>query len=375
MENKKIGFLICSTGFGGLEMNVLRLCDWMGERDWETTIFTYEGTRVANEAQEANLKVVFIPKHRKHFDFFKGASFASLLKEEEIRYLITSDNKNLDFIFCAKSFYRDLKVIYQQQMQIGVKKKDFLHSMRFNAIDCWVSPLEWLKKEVEEKTNFPSEKIEIIPLNTDTTKFLCRIYELEETKAFWGIDPKKTTLGIMGRIDEKKGQLTAVKAVHQLIKDGQDVQLLFVGEATINSSYSLDYLKSIEDYIKEHQLEKVVFIKPFTKDVKKFYDAIDLFIMASFGETFGMVTIEALLCGLPIVGTNSGGTPEILNFGEYGALFNVDDEIDLANKISNMLLNPITFKGKAKRGQEVALSKYSHTTMCEGFEKIIEELA
>lgn len=374
MRNKKIGFLICSTGFGGLEMNVVRLCGWMAERKWDTTLFTYEGTRVAKEAEEAQLNVSYIPKHRKHFDFFKAASFASVLKENSIEYLITSDNKNLDFIFCTKKFYSKLKVIYQQQMQIGVNKKDLLHNMRFNAIDCWVSPLEWLKQEVQEKTNFPSEKVKVIPLNTDTTKFLRRVYQADEAKTFWGIETNKTTLGIMGRLDEKKGQLTAVKAVHQLIQDGNDVQLLFVGEATINSSKSIEYLNTVENYIKENQLQNNIFIKPFTKDVKKFYDAIDIFIMASYGETFGMVTIEALLSGLPIIGTNSGGTPEILNFGEYGALFEVNNETDLANKISNMLLNPITYKEKAKKGQETALTKYSHNTMCEAFKTIIEDL-
>ena len=64
---------------------------------------------------------------------------------------------------------------------------------------------------------------------------------------------------------------------------------------------------------------------PPTEELLSAYDACDAYAMCSTSETFGMVTIEALARSVPVVGTEAGGTPELLGHGTHGTLFKPGD--------------------------------------------------
>lgn len=373
---KKLGFLVCSTGWGGLEMNVIRLSDWMKERGWNITFFAYEGTKVAESAIQNNHKLIPVKKHKKYFDFSNAFRLSKLLKKEEIEILFVFDNKDLDLTFLTKTFYNTaIKVIYQQQMQIGVKKTDWLHTMRYNSVDIWISPLNWLKEELAQKTKFKAEKVRVIPLNTEVEKYLTPKYSKESARLSWAIPIETFTLGIIGRIDPKKGQLFVAQAIQKLVKRGNNIQLLIVGDATINDPAGLKYFKSLESFIIRNNLQDHIYLKEATPDTLKFYNAIDLFVMASHGETFGMVTIESMLSGIPIIGTNTAGTPEILENGNLGSLFEYENEEDFIEKVEKILENYPRYNSLAAEAQQLAKVKYSHITECEQMEKIIKELS
>jgi glycosyltransferase involved in cell wall biosynthesis len=61
--------------------------------------------------------------------------------------------------------------------------------------------------------------------------------------------------------------------------------------------------------------------------------------MASKAETFGMVTIEAMASGVPTIGSNAGGTPEILEYGKLGFLFEPLNALSLAKSIDDFLIH------------------------------------
>ena len=72
---------------------------------------------------------------------------------------------------------------------------------------------------------------------------------------------------------------------------------------------------------------------PFYTHTEIIYKALDVFIMSSLSEPYGMVTLEALLSGTNVIGTNTGGTKELLNNGEYGQLILPNDEHQLSKAI------------------------------------------
>ena len=130
------------------------------------------------------------------------------LRNKGIKTLMVFDNKDLDVIAWAKNlFFKGLKVIYQQQMQIGINKRDFIHDFRFKMINYWITPLQYLKNEVLEKTNVNADKIKVIPLCTQISRFVDREHSKLEARQALNILPKAPLLGIIGRITEKKGQL------------------------------------------------------------------------------------------------------------------------------------------------------------------------
>ena len=111
-------------------------------------------------------------------------------------------------------------------------------------------------------------------------------------------------------------------------------------------------------------------LREYSEDIHLFYNAIDIFVLASEGETYGMVTIEAMLSGLPVIATKSGGTPEILNFGEFGLLFKHNDIPGFVESVEWILNTPDAAKTMAVKAQTTAIKKFSHLAEIEQIEKV-----
>jgi glycosyltransferase involved in cell wall biosynthesis len=141
--------------------------------------------------------------------------------------------------------------------------------------------------------------------------------------------------GIIGRIDPLKGQHIAINAL-QICND--NTHLVIMGESTKNEGR--DYEVELKQKVRSLGLQNRVHFRPYSKEVEAFYRAIDIFILASKGETFGTVTIEAMSFGLALIGTNSSGTPEILDHGKAGLLFEPDNASELASCMKEYISNP-----------------------------------
>jgi glycosyltransferase involved in cell wall biosynthesis len=95
---------------------------------------------------------------------------------------------------------------------------------------------------------------------------------------------------------------------------------------------------------------------------------MDWFVMATKAETFGMVTIESLACGTPVLGSNAGGTPEILDNERGGVLFETQNAMDLALKIDEIC------EGKHRKETSSLMKMaqaYDHNTICEKVEQAL----
>ncbi len=160
---------------------------------------------------------------------------------------------------------------------------------------------------------------------------------------------------LVGRVSEQKGQLVAIKAVERLVRGGNSrVHLTIVGDRGIS-----DYEKMIREYVRARELEPFIDILPFTDDVVSVMKQCNVGILASSREAFGRVTIEYKMAGLVAVGTDSGGTRELIHDGADGLLFKVKDDADLSDKLLWIMTHREEAERIAKRGCEQACSDFS----------------
>ena len=152
------------------------------------------------------------------------------------------------------------------------------------------------------------------------------------------------------------------------LAENTDFHVVLLGEPTVNEGG--DYFEAMKEKIESENLKDRVTIRPFMKDVSIFFRAVDWFVMATKAETFGMVTVESLACGTPVLGSNAGGTPEILTGGELkgGVLFETLNSKDLASKIDQICQQDIRFEEKDL--MELA-KNYDHHIVCDGVEKAL----
>ena len=160
----------------------------------------------------------------------------------------------------------------------------------------------------------------------------------------------------IGHRTEVKGHLDAIQATHALIESGHNIRLTIVGGGDGT------YRESCEKEVQQRGLSSSVSFIRSVENPWELLGSSDLFLQCSQHEAFGRVTVEAMLARCPVLGRNSGGTPEIIENGQTGFLFN--DTSELPDKILSVLkredLEEIT-----NRAFTVATTRFSPNKIAE----------
>jgi D-inositol-3-phosphate glycosyltransferase len=188
----------------------------------------------------------------------------------------------------------------------------------------------------------PAEKISVIPCGVDPSLFIPR--NAEQSKAHLGLPDKRYIL-FVGRIDPVKGidtLLRAIKRVKEARNAREDVHLLIIGgdldhtEAGQNSE--INKLKRLTGSLEIKDM--VTFLGAQRQDqLPYFYAAADMCILPSRYESFGMVALEAMACGTPVIASKVGGLASFIQNEMSGLLIPEGDEVSLAEKILLLLTN------------------------------------
>ena len=361
--NEKLGYLCSSESWGGLEMNQLRNALWMKERGHEVVVICLLNTPIEKSAREQGLEVLIIEKYRKYYDFKRAKELSQRLVREKITHLIVRSTYDISITSNVKRILKsNIHTSYFMEMQLGVKKTNLLHTLRYRSIDVWSCPLPWLKVQVENWTRFKN-KLVVIPSGIDLSQF-SGLNSKEIDRKSLKMDENALIFGLIGRFDPQKGQLLLLQAMQKC--NNNEFHVCFLGEPTKNEGD--EYFNEMQQFIQVHQLEDRVYIRPFQKNTASFYNAIDWLVMATKAETFGMVTVESLACGTPVLGSNAGGTPEILKHGQGGVLFKSMDVDDLASKLDEISNQQHEFSP----GELIKMAQeYDHHSVCELVEQVL----
>lgn len=343
-------------------MNQWRNARWMRDRGHEVVVFGRTDSGLQRYCEQDGIAFVVIQPHRKYYDFAAAKTLSNLFREWKVAHVIIRDVRDMSVTALAKSRGKhSFRLHYFMEMQLGVKKTGFLHTLRFRQLDTWSCPLEWLKQQVETMTNMPKQRIVHIPSGLELQPFM-EPMSRETVRAELNLPQEQLLIGLAGRFDPQKGQLLLLEAISAIPEAG----VVLLGEPTHDEGEA--YHEAMLDMIHKNGLENRVFVRPFRKDIAVFYKAIDAFVMASKAETFGMVTIEAMASGTPVIGSNAGGTPELLYYGKLGYLFEPLSSADLSEKIREFIREPHRFESVALQR---AMQLFDHMRVCEAVEKTL----
>ncbi len=361
----KLGYLCGSNSWGGLEMNHLKNAIWMNQKGYAVIVFCWKNSPIHRNALMNRIDVCLIEQHNKYYQFAKAVKLKKLIQLYGITHLIIRSNHDLSIGATVKCFIgKKLHISYFMEMQFGIRKTSIFHTIRYNFYDIWSCPLNWLKEQVEINSKIRKSKICLIPSGIELEKF--NLYQTKrETKEELNLPLDEIIIGIIGRIDVNKGHHIVIDAISKCKQS--NFKLLIVGEPTINESN--DYLLNIKNKIDQENLNNRILFRPFTNEIEKYYKAIDVLINASKSETVGMSTIESLACGIPIIGSNSGGTKELIENRTLGYLFEPQNVDDLGLKIEQYFQERNKFNSNDLKNYA---SKFDHLKVCEQIEQTLQ---
>ena len=369
----KIGISCSSYAWGGLEINILNLAKWLTERGDQIIIFCRDGTTISDKAKEAGVTTQHFECERKHFNFKSARRLANLLDQAQISTLLIGHYQQFYVGVLSKHFSKQpLKVVYLQQMQLKHRKRDLYHRYFYNRLDAWIVPLEFLKKQLLQNTGIDERKVHLIPLTIEVDRFTNAKDYREQSRQRFGIPANAFVAGIIGRIDKEKGQEYLIKAVQILLQEDIHICGLCVGAETVGGEKG--HLHYLQEMTEERHLTDLIYFRPFVEDAPQAFAALDVFVMASKSEPFGMVTIEAMASGLPVIGTDAGGTTELLDYGKAGILIPPENEHAMAEALKKIYHDKALREQLVEIGQKRARELYSHTTQCTKTRELLEHL-
>ncbi|GAB3584910.1 glycosyltransferase family protein [Hymenobacter daeguensis] len=369
----QLAVLCLSGSLGGLELNSLKFAGWMQERGWRITFFAPPATPLAYWAEEWFVPLETLAVHRGLAMPLLAHRLKEQLERLNIGVLIVTQNKDLAVATLVKTLMGGhLRIIYQQHMQLGRPKRSLVHTLRFRLVDAWLSPLPGLTREVTQKTRFDPARLRTVPLGLPLEQFAPPTHTPAQARHALDLPPGVRLLGILGRLDDGKGQHFVIDVLHRLRQQyGYDAHLVIMGEPTLNEGDA--YLRRLQRQVARLGLQRQVHFRPFRPDPAVFYQAIDVFIMASENETYGMVTLEALASGVPVVGAATGGTLELVQHGHTGLLYLWGDVAAAARAVHRTFDEPAATRERVARA---CLERwhYSHHRQCALTEDVIRAL-
>ncbi len=188
------------------------------------------------------------------------------------------------------------------------------------------------------------------------------------------VDESKINFALIGRIKPThKGQLLLVDAINFIdSKDLIKVHFYLVGSTVPGQEYMED---EVVKKIKENNLQEKITIIPFVKNIEEIYRKIDVVIVPSvFDDPFPTTVLEGMFFSKPIIGTDVGGIPEMIENGITGLIAKRNDSYDLSKKILFFINNKNEILDKGKEGRKRFLKYFSENSFSEKYKEIMEEI-
>jgi glycogen(starch) synthase len=228
--------------------------------------------------------------------------------------------------------------------------------------DSLVCPSQTHADEITQELHLPANRVRVIPNCLDLA-------------AFMALDShEKASCPIVlfsGRLEKRKGVDLLIQAARRVIDRLPDVHFLLAGAPHA----SLD-LAPIKDEIKRDGIDKnILFLGHLPwDDLLGYYYQADVFVLPSFYETFGIVALEAMASGTPVVAWRAGALPEVITDGVDGLLVAPGDVEGLSCAMLNLLQNPAKATRMGKAAREAAKAFDLETILEENIQMYEESL-
>ena len=347
---KKILELCLSPDLGGLELYMVRASHALNALSVINAKGKLEQYYRSTEYRYAKIG---------RYSFMK---LARLIDENDIDVLHLHWTKDIPIAVLAKLLSRKKpKLVQTRNMRMTRFKDDFYHRFLYKNIDMMLPVTHQVKEQIEKF--IPSDirpKVEVIymgaevphPLSTDEKETFRQQTDLRD----------EFVVGIVGRIEEAKGQHLVLEAIKQLNLTGIAAKALVVGHAMDNN-----YLEELRQQYAEYAI-----FTGFTHEAQKYMQLCDALVLATENETFGLVVIEAMMCGVCAVASDSGGPLEIIEDGVDGVLFKTRNMADLTLKLTELCNDGERRDRLATAGKTKAQGKFESKKQFSKLSKVFE---
>lgn len=356
-------FLLFSFTIGGTERLVVDLCNEMIVQNQDVYLYIVNDFFSENLLKELDDNVHVELQRRKIGGGEKVSTLvriAKYIKRNNIEVVHCNSLNAPELLIFKQIMFRKTKIVHTihdvGQYDCLPKWKIILRNI---LCDSFIAISDSVKKDLIE-SGIASQKVQVIYNAIDLNKFQNTFHKF--------FDIEHVVVGNVARImPEKKGQDVLISSIEQLRKNYPGIICKFAGgyDAQHESAY-----EALKYDVEKRDLERNIFFCGNIEDVSSFLKKIDIFVLPSRYEGFGISLIEAMSMGIPCIASNLDGPAEIIGNNQRGELFQVDNVGELTAKIEYIIEHYNEYLEKQEGIRRYIFENFDIRRMCKKVLKV-----
>ncbi|MGO4993094.1 glycosyltransferase [Clostridium perfringens] len=317
-------YTIISFNVGGAEKLLIDLLNnWNNKED--KIILCIINNDFKNEMIEKineNIEIKYLNRknNSKSLSFIK--EYLNFIRDNNIEIIHCQDKESLLLASIGKIFYKKLKIfntIHDTKIYSNISKLyvniDKIFTEKIIAISSSVKDEILMRGHKQNKVKVVNNGIDFSIYHNHKEVNINNVFNI----------------GCVARLQpQKKGQDILIKAIDIVKEKYPNIKCYFAGGYEEKDKELYLELKNLVEFL---GVEENVIFKGSINNVPEFLNKLDLFVLPSRNEGFGLVVVEAMAAKVPVIASDLEGPKEIIKNDKYGLLFNNEDYRDLAKKI------------------------------------------
>lgn len=357
----KVLHVIGGGEFGGAERHVLTLLRFLDPTMIDARLACLFTAPLAGEARGVGIPTEVFAMRGK-FDFRQISGVASYLKREGIDIIHTHGVRAnlIGRLAAGQAGTPHVVTTVHSVLALDYTRR----------LDRWINQLcEMVTRRRTEKfiavsrglagelvaSGLPAEKVTVIYNGLDLGLF--RQGAGDKIRAEFGLKNGQPMIGVVARLHPVKGHEVFLEAAKEISSEFPAARFFVIGCGT--------HRPVLENLTTRLKIQDMVVFTGFRQDVADIMAALDVVVVPSFSEGFGLTAVEAMAMGKPVLATRVGGLPEIITDGENGLLAPPGDPGALAGGLRFLLRRPDKAAALAAAGRRTVEEKFSAEVMAE----------
>jgi len=354
----KILFTTHQGDLAGSTMSITYLAKGLAEKGHDVHVACREDTLLWQNLREIPMINCHHVSFRSYLDFSSIKEIANIVSNEKIELINAQGGIDRNLTILAKWIYQlKCKLVFtrRQRPRNEPLVKRWFHTTGTDKIVMVSNGL----KDIFVQHGYDPNHLEVIH-NGVPIGIIPHLSgeEKNSLKSEWGIKGK-----VIGCLSRKKIQEEVIMALPLI---SSDYSVLFVGVEEHEFSETLTKYQPKQNLIFTGIVDH--------KEALKLLQLMDVNVLASHMDGFGLVLVEAMLSGVPVIGSDFGGIPDVIQHGENGFLFQNGNSELLAKLIKRLLTEEETRQKFIKKGRQIAIEKFTIEQTISKYENLFRKL-
>ncbi|MGB9776549.1 MAG: glycosyltransferase family 4 protein [Anaerolineae bacterium] len=371
-------FLDHAPALGGAEQSLLLLLKYLDRSRWQPHLACTGGPLAEGAAAlEVPVHIVPMPRLRRSFraplDWLHGVrAIAGVAQKTSARLFVANTVRAALYAAPAARLGRVPFVWYMRDFWLSESRPRRLWADRLGKRFLCAAAVRVIANSHATAAHLPCrQKVTVVPNGIEVERYDPAMDGAPFRKQY-GVPLGAPLVGTVGRLRPWKGQDRFLRVLARVQAVMPEVWGVVVGGTPF--AVPDDYPQRLEHLAAELGLEQRVVFTGHVEDVRPALAAMDVFVHPGDPEPFGLVNIEAMATGKPVVAFAHGALPEIVTNGETGLLVPPGDEGAMAQAILTLLQNPARRHALGAAGRERVRMCFSSAGMVTGVSAVLEKI-